>query len=127
MNDVMNKPPTTVTPPALPPYLTRKRGPERRRIVIMPDIVMADQVMRLPNVEKNWYTLVYRWMLRVDMDSGMATRTITSTRLYRQWLETYETDSGVPPHIAFGGAIESGEADPTFYPRWVEYAKEIFC
>jgi hypothetical protein len=122
----IERPPTSSVPPELPPFLTKRRGGGRPRRIIMPSMMHVEQVMRLPDREENWYTLIYRWMMRWDLEANEAELTVTSTRRYRQWLETYETDDGIPPHICFGGAIEAGAPDPTFHSRWKKYAQETF-
>jgi len=118
-------------PPELPPFLQRKRGPGRR-VVILPDILRIENQTRIFDRKSNWITIVYHWMNRVTGESifDPATKwetTHTSTRRYRQWLETYHTDDGIPPHISFGGAIEAGERDETFHCRWQDYARETFA
>lgn len=132
MENVIDRPPTDTTPPALPPFLTHKRGPERRRVFIVPDICRAEQRTRLFDPTNNWITIVYQWMVRIEGDSvgdpaAEWELAHTSMRRYRQWLETYETDNGLAPNIQFGGGIRSGLADPTFYGRWLEHAKKTFC
>lgn len=118
-------------PPELPPFL-RRRGEPRREVIIIPDIWYAEQVMRIHDHENNWITLIYGWMNRVSgggilcPDSRWEGAHV-STRRYRNWLETYETKSGIPPHIGFGGAIEAGTGDPTFYSRWQDYARGTFA
>ena len=130
MTLVLEREPTTGSP-ILPPYL-RKKGPERRRVIILPDIIRIEQATDVFDHQNNWKTTVYQWMDRIIGDS-VFDPTATwqcahiTTRTYRQWLETYDTENGLPPHISFGGCIVAGEADLTFYPRWLEYAKATFC
>lgn len=116
-------------PPNLPPYFKRRDEPERR-IRIVPSILRMEYSSRIRDYKNNWTTIVYYWMDRIEGKSifnptSWNTAHI-STRLYKQWLETYSFKDGIPPHIQFGGAIESGKGDPTFYQRWKEYAKETF-
>lgn len=131
MTALLDKPPVCGAPPPLPPFLRRRGRPERRTIII-PDIIRIEHATHLRDYENNWITIIYQWMNRVrggglfDPDSRWECAH-TSTRRYRQWLETYETDDRIPPHISFGGAIEAGQGDPTFYPRWQEYARETFA
>lgn len=130
---VIDKPPIVGgAPPELPPFLRKRRsGPERRQI-IMPDMIRLEQQTNLMDQENNWQTTIYQWMVRItgesiwDVDAKWELAH-TSMRRYRQWLETYEFIDGIPPHVQFGGAIEAGTGDPTFYPRWREYAKEMFA
>jgi hypothetical protein len=124
MTLTIDRPPTTGTPD-LPPFL-RKKGPERGRWIIMPDIRLAGCSHQFHSTENNWITVCYTHMIRfrgVFEDLEMST---IYHRRYRNWLETYECPDGIPPHIAFGGAIVAGEADPTFKPRWNEYARLHF-
>lgn len=111
--------------PPLPPFLQPKRRPHGRYIIV-PDISRGECRDRLSSYDNNWYTLVYRWMIRIEAESGQMEFAHTATRRYRAWLETYQTDTGIAPHIAFGGAIEAGEGDPTFHGRWIAYARELF-
>ena len=115
-------------PPQLPPYLRRRDEPERR-VRIVPSILRMEYSSRLQDYKNNWTTIVYYWMDRIEgsiFDPTSWSTTHITTRLYKQWLETYSFDNDIPPHIVFGGAIESGKGDPTFYQRWREYAKETF-
>jgi len=127
MMDVLDKPPGTAGPPTLPPFLRKRGGGGRPKWVILPDLMLAEQATTLLDREHNWITLAYRWMIRLNTETWEGERAFVHTRVYRQWLETYEAKDGLPPHICFGGAIEARDADLTFYPRWVEYAKETFC
>ena len=111
--------------PPLPPFLQPKRRPNGRYLIV-PDITHAEKVDRIPSGDNNWYTLIYRWMVRIEIESGRMEFTHTATRRYKMWLETYHLENGIPPHIGFGGAIESGKGDPTFYDRWTDYARELF-
>lgn len=111
-------------PPGLPPYL-RGHGWRRSGVVIMPDICHAEVSTRTQHA--NTWTIHYVWMVRLDLDTGHIQRAHVNCRAYRQWLETYLLKDGVPPHIAFGGAVVSSKGDPEFHSRWVEYAKEMFC
>jgi hypothetical protein len=112
-------------PPALPPFL--RDGPERKpRCFIMPDISRAE--IRTKTVHDNCYTIHYSWMMRIWGAYESVEVTHVNTRLYRQWLETYRTEHGIPPHIQFGGAVEANpKGDPTFHQRWVEYARSTFA
>ncbi len=118
-------------PPVLPPFLRKRGGPERR-VVILPDITRIEGATHLRDYENNWITIVYEWMNRVTTSDSILSPNSrwetahTSMRRYRQWLEIYEAKDGLPPHIQFGGAIEAGEGDPTFYSRWQAYAREMF-
>jgi hypothetical protein len=128
---VVDKPPITGAPPILPPFLTPDKRPERR-IIILPDLCRIESQQVLKDFTHNWQTCISQWMMRITNGSvleGSGTWEFahTHTRRYRQWLETYETPDGIPPHIQFGGAIEAGERDTTFYPRWCAWAKETFC
>lgn len=127
---VIDKPPVAGSPPILPPYLRPKEHPERKTIII-PDLCRLGSAQLLKDYKNNWQTEIHIWMIRVQgegmFDAGARWEMAhTQSRRYRQWLETYKTSNGVPPHINFGGAIEAGEGDPTFYPRWVEWATETF-
>ena len=93
----------------------------------MPDITRAEVVHRIRDHQNNWWTLCYVHMMRFRghfEDMQLAT---IYHRGYKNWLETYEMKDNIPPHIAFGGAVVAGEGDPTFYPRWQEYARLHFC
>lgn len=124
--DTIDRPPVS-EPPSLPPFLQPKRRGGGRWIIV-PDICRGECADRIPDHKNNWYTIVYRWMVRIDRESGaIAGITHTSTRTYRQWLETYHTDTGIPPHIGFGGAIVAVPGgDRTFKPRWEDYARATF-
>ena len=117
--------------PPLPPYLTRRRGGPERRTIILPDISRVETSIKIYDRQNNWITTIYQWMNRVvgegifDPQSKWWTAHIC-TRAYRNWLQTYETKDGIPPHISFGGAIEAGERDITFKDRWTDYARETF-
>lgn len=131
MHDLLNKPPISA-PPDLPPFLTKKKGPERRRIIIIPDLrFMEGTYQKVYDHENNWITIIYAYMNRVigegifDPSAHWEFANV-HTRRYRMWLETYEMKNGIPPHISFGGAIESGQGDPTFLSRWQDYARETF-
>lgn len=132
MTLTIERPPVTGAPPELPPFLRKRRGGPERRVIILPDIVRIEQQTKIYDRENNWITIVYQWMDRVIGESLFDPAstwecTHTSTRRYRQWLETYEMKDGIAPHIQFGGAIEAGTGDPTFHPRWVKYAQETFA
>lgn len=123
--EIKRRPAAPGTLPPLPPYLQpRKR---RGRYAIVPDIARGE--VRTKTRENNCWTIHYVWMVRIELSSGTVEGPVhVNTRAYRNWLETYEPPHGIPPHICFGGAVESvGEADPTFHDRWVAYAKETFC
>ncbi len=128
---VIDRPPIVGSPP-LPPMLQKRRGGPERRTIILPDIFRAEVCTRIRDTENNWITLVYQWMNRIvgegvfDPDSRWQFAH-TSMRRYHQWLETYHSDDGIPPHISFGGAIVAGERDETFHSRWQQYARETFC
>jgi hypothetical protein len=110
-------------PPILPPYL---RGPERRRegVFIVPDIRLVETQTRTRH--DNTWTIHYVWMNRVWGFFDKLEIAHVNSRLYRQWLETYEMKNGIPPHIQFGGAVVAGSGDPDFHTRWVAYAQEAF-
>lgn len=128
MNDVIDR----TRPPDLPPFLRKRRGGPNRRVLILPDLLRIEQQTTILDREHNWQTTIYQWMVRVTGENFWDPEAKwelahTSMRRYRNWLETYEMVDGIPPHIQFCGAIEAGERDETFYPRWREYAKELFC
>lgn len=132
MSVTIERPPTAGAPPALPPFLQKRRGGPERRVIILPCLLRIEQRTKLLDSANNWQTIVYQWMTRIVGESlwdpeAKWELTHTSTRRYRSWLETYEWKDGIPPHIQFGGAIEAGQGDPTFYDRWKAYAKEMFC
>lgn len=125
MLETIERPPVTGTPD-LPPFL-RPKEPPRGEWIIMPDIRFGETIHKLPCVANNWWTICYVHMIRFrGFFEDLQCATIYHRR-YRNWLETHHTEIGIPPHIRFGGAIEAGEGDPTFYPRWLEYAREHFC
>jgi len=127
MMDVLDKPPVTGGDlPPLPPYLQPKRRGGGGRRVILPCLMRAHLTLVVPDRRFNWVTIVYHYMTRWDFDEGIVETAIVPTRRYRNWLQTYETDDGVPPHVAFGGKIEPSDPDPTMFERWQRYAKEQF-
>ena len=131
MVEVIERPPAVGAPPQLPPSLRRRRGGPERRTIILPNLFRAESATKIRDLENNWITIIYQWMDRVTGESVFDLAATwecahISTRRYRQWLETYQHENGIPPHIGFGGAIMSGEGDPTFYPRWQAYARETF-
>lgn len=111
-------------PPALPPFLEGKREP-RREYVIMPDIRNVE--IQSKTQHENCWTIHYVWMMRMYGAFERIEVAHVNSRRYRQWLETYPMPDGIPPHIAFGGAIVPGEGDPEFYNKWKEYARRTFC
>jgi hypothetical protein len=102
--------------PTIPPWL-RPKEPPRGEWIILPDLRFAHVCHKMGSVENNWWTIfhVHRVRFRGAFEDFQCS-TIYHRR-YRNWLETYHRQDGIPPHIQFGGAIESGESDPTFYPR----------
>lgn len=119
-------------PPILPPFLRGRRDEPERRIIILPDIIRIEDSESLYDHSNNWITTIYHWMNRVTGECMFSPDARwecahTSSRRYRQWLETYETKDNIPPHIQFGGAIKSGSGDPTFHSRWLAYARETFA
>lgn len=123
----------TIDPPDmgnidLPPFL---KGPERRkpRFYILPDITRVET--RSLTQADNCWTIHYVWMTRVNTDTGEWEAAHVNTRRYKQWLDTYECPTGekiIPPHIAFGGAVEPiPGGDPEFYNKWLKYARKTFC
>lgn len=130
MIDVIDKPPVSGGLPPLPPFLKPRRKPERR-VVILPAISFITCQKLIKDFENNWQTVVYEYVDRITGESIFDPNVIVETayshsRQYRQWLETYELKEGIPPHVQFGGAIESGQPDPTFYPRWRDWASKYF-
>lgn len=118
-------------PPQLPPYLRKRGGGGGRRILIIPNLLCIQRQTVIPDPVNNWTTVIYQWMdrLMTSIDEPTDTRielANINTRVYRQWLETYTTSDGVPPHIHFGGAIKGGLGDKSVYPRWCEYARSTF-
>ena len=127
MSTITIDPPIAGGLPPLPPFLQPKRR-DGGRWIILPDICRLDATDTVFDRNNNWKTDIYRYMSKFDTE----TKTFidlahTSTRKYRQWLETYQTEDGIPPHISFGGAIVAGKGDPTFHSRWKEYALATFC
>lgn len=125
MNDTIDRKPPTISadPPELPPYL-RKRRKGNGRFIIVPDLRRLD--MTLTRFDNMW-TVHFFWMVRLDLVSGECIRTHVNTRLYRSWLETYETNTGVPPHIACGGPVAPIDLDVETINRWVQYVRKTFC
>jgi hypothetical protein len=124
MQDVLERDPVMASPPSLPPYLQRRKGPERRWIVL-PDISRCHVTTR--TVHDGVYTIHYVWMARWDLDRGDYEIAHVNTRKYRQWLDTFETDDKVPPHIQFGGAVTADPENPQdIYTPWVEHARRTF-
>jgi hypothetical protein len=126
----IDRPPTVGNLPPLPPYLQSKRRPGRG-VIITPDILLMHQSQKITDINNNWITIVHNWMNRIQgslFDTDCKIEIAHShSRRYHQWLETYEMTDGIPPHIQYGGCIESGKGDPTFLPRWTQWAKETFC
>lgn len=127
MTELLKEPPVVSgDPPELPPYLQRRRrgnGPLR----IMPSpwhAAICDRTQW-----DNCWTLHYRWMVRYHLEEGLMEGPVhVNTRIYRRWLETYEFENDIPPHVRFGGAVDPlGEPDPEFFNKWVKYAQEMFC
>lgn len=138
---IIDKPSLVTDPPDLPPYLKKRgKGDPGKRVIIIPDIIQLkrNNTHEIKDGKNNWITLIHHWMNRVTtVGEGSMLDPATdqtwegahsSSRTYRQWLETYDLSEqeGIPPHIQFCGAIKAGAADPTFYPRWKEWAKEYF-
>lgn len=124
MQDILDRPPIDSEPPELPPFLRKRRGGGGQWL-IMPSIIHLDAFHLMRDTQNNWQTAVYLWMVKWRPESGEMYLAHSHSRKYRQWLETYDYE--VLPHIVFAGALESREADPTFFPRWVEWAKEYFA
>jgi hypothetical protein len=127
---VIDKPGSPTNLPPLPPFLRGKPRPERG-VYIIPDIIRIEQSQEIMDHQNNWITTIYSWMNRVHGnilfdDNFKLEIAHAHSRTYRQWLETYETKNGVPPHISFSGCIKSGQHDPSFYTRWTEWARETF-
>lgn len=117
--------PAVSDPPNLPPFLKGPHKP-RREIFIMPDVTRLGTARKTQF--ENCFTIHYFWMTRVEGLFEKVWCTPITSRVYRQWLETYEMKNDIPPHIAFGGAIKSVPGgDPEFYNRWAAYAKKMFC
>lgn len=101
--------------------------PEKQRYIIMPDITKCERCTKTQH--DNAYTLHYEWMCRVDVLTDVPNFEVThvNTKRYREWLVDYHTETGLPPHIQFGGGVKSiPGGDPTFYDRWLAYARETF-
>ena len=92
---------------------------EPRTVSIFPDISNAERCTK--TIEENTYTIFYEVMSRWVINGNAITieRAHVDTDTYRSWLDWEGMpDNGIPPHISFGGAVVSGEGDPTFYSRW---------
>lgn len=89
--------------------------------IIMPEFLFTERADRF--AEENCWTILYRVMCRITPDWKGYQRTTVGTDTYRQWLRETPPENGIPPHIAFGGAVVAGERDPTFYDRWVARTK----
>ena len=112
-------------PPALPPILGGGDRRPRREVRIMPDFTMAE--CRTKTRHDNCWTLHYVWMVRFEGFFEKLQVAHVNSRVYRRWLETYPMPDGIPPHIAFGGAVEAGKPDPDFYNKWKAYARRTFA
>ena len=127
---VIDKPILSSVPPELPPYLKRK-GEPRRRVIIMPSLEPGrGSTQLIKDFNNNWQTVVHNHMIRITHVEGqedVVEFAHSHSRRYRDWLSTYETTNGVPPHIMFSGCIESGQGDPTFKSRWEAWAREMFA
>lgn len=126
LDSITKRPDEIQSLPPLPPFLQPKRR-GKDRFLIIPDIRFIEHRDVVRSQSNNWISIIYRWMIKVESDSLIPVDTAhTSMRKYRQWLETSTQEDGIPPHIQFGGCIISGEADPTFKSRWIDYAQKLF-
>ena len=124
MEDVIDKLPVGTAPPELPPYLRGKR--RRGNIIIMPDVYRS--FMYTTTCHEDLYTLHFIWMARWNTDTNEYSVAHVNTRLYRQWLDTYDLTylDGVPPHMSFGGRVGDGECDKETIKNWAEFVKKTF-
>lgn len=94
-----------------------------KRFVIMPDILRCEVLSK--TCHDNCWTIHYVWMSRWDTLEDRWQTAHVNSKAYREWLKDYDCTHGIPPHIAFGGAVESlPEGDPDFHARWVRHVKE---
>ena len=87
-----------------------------RKIHIFPDVMYCERQTVFE--EENTKTIIYTIMNRWDFDNQSLYIASVGTDRYEEWLKEMPPKNGIPPHIQFGGAIVSGESDPTFYHRW---------
>lgn len=86
------------------------------RALIMPDIRLAHTARKF--AEENCWTTVYTHMMRIDRDPKTISTARTDSDTYRRWLAEFPPANGIPPHIAFSGAVVAGSGDPAFKRRW---------
>lgn len=115
-------------PPSLPPYLTpKRRGNGKYQIV--PSVAHARIKSKTLSEDRKIWTLHMTWMVRIELASGVVEGPVhVNSRQYRNWLETYEYDRDIPPHILFGGPRDPNATLPDdHYEQWVTYAQRMFC
>lgn len=93
---------------------------------IIPDIMRCEHSRKI--VRDNTITHIYEFMNRwIALPNGkwqIEIAKVDSDR-YREWVKDIGPDE-VMPHIGFGGCVvPDPKGDPTFHPRWIEYAKTL--
>lgn len=115
---------------AAPAFASVPPRGEGYRYMIMPDILRVEAQSKTQH--DNCWTIHYQWMCRGTEQSGWLLPEAIAhvdSRMYHQWLregDYFTTDARIPPHIQFGGAVVSGERDPTFHQRWADFAADKF-
>lgn len=95
-----------------------------RRFLLMPDVMWVEHATRIEH--ENQITVIYRYMMRWDTETGDMWNAPTDHPVYARWLAEDVAPGEIPPHIGFGGCIVPVPGgDSGAYARWQAFARTL--